>query len=83
MFRSGARCGPHSGLSLLRRLGPGCTVVNPVQTSSLVNSTNYDAQANANLGCVVENPDPSSYGADFASAGGGVFVTEFAKTDIS
>jgi len=54
-----------------------------VQTSSLVNSTNYDAQANANLGCVVENPDPSSYGADFASAGGGVFVTEFAKTDIS
>jgi hypothetical protein len=62
---------------------PGCTVVNAVQTSTLVNSTNCSFQANDNEGCVTENPDPNSYGAAFASAGGGVFVTEFAKTGIS
>ncbi|KAI9450230.1 glycoside hydrolase family 16 protein [Lactarius psammicola] len=62
---------------------PGCTLVNPVHTSTLVRSTDCSVQANQNLGCVVENPDPNSYGAAFAAAGGGVFVTEFAETGIS
>ena len=31
----------------------------------------------------MEDPDPNSYGAAFAAAGGGVFVTEFAETGIS
>lgn len=62
---------------------PGCTVVNAVQTSTLVNSTDCSFQANDNEGCVIENPDPNSYGAAFAAGGGGIFVTEFAETGIS
>lgn len=31
----------------------------------------------------MEDPDPNSYGAAFATAGGGVFVTEFAESGIS
>jgi hypothetical protein len=61
----------------------GCTVVNSVQTSTLINSTDCSFQANNNEGCVIENPDPNSYGATFAAGGGGVFVTEFAEAGIS
>ncbi|KAI0298071.1 glycoside hydrolase family 16 protein [Multifurca ochricompacta] len=62
---------------------PGCTVVNAVQTSTLVNTTDCSFLANQNSGCAVGNPDPNSYGAAFAATGGGVFVTEFAETGIS
>jgi len=62
---------------------PGCTIVNAVQTSTLVNSTNCDAQANENSGCIIENPDQNSYGAAFAANGGGAWVTEFADTGVS
>ncbi len=62
---------------------PGCSIVNPVQTSTIINTTDCDYQANLSSGCSVEVPDPKSYGAAFASAGGGVFVTEFATTGIS
>ena len=61
---------------------PGCAALNAVQTSMLVNSTDCSSKTNLNEGCVVEDPDPSSYGAAFTAAGGGVFVTEFAKTGI-
>jgi hypothetical protein len=62
---------------------PGCKVVNAVQTSTLVESTDCSFKTNSNEGCVTEVPDPNSYGAAFAAAGGGVFVTEFANTGIS
>ena len=62
---------------------PGCAVVNPVQTSTLVNATNCDVLADQNAGCVVENPDRNSYGAAFVAGGGGVFVTELAEKGIS
>ncbi|KAN0130624.1 glycoside hydrolase family 16 protein [Lactarius tabidus] len=62
---------------------PGCTVVNAVQTSTLVNTTDCNVQADENMGCVVENPDRNSYGAAFAAAGGGVFATELAEEGIS
>ncbi|KAH9022295.1 glycoside hydrolase family 16 protein [Lactarius hengduanensis] len=61
----------------------GCNLVDPTQTSSLITSTNCSAAANFNQGCVVENPDPNSYGAAFAAAGGGMFVTELASTGVS
>ncbi|KAF5362963.1 hypothetical protein D9758_007048 [Tetrapyrgos nigripes] len=61
----------------------GCTQVNPIQTSSLVNSTDCNFQTNSNEGCIVTNPTTKSYGADFAAAGGGVFVTEMAESGIS
>ncbi|TFY77831.1 hypothetical protein EWM64_g6179 [Hericium alpestre] len=62
---------------------PGCTVSNPVQSSTLQNSTDCSFQANNNEGCVVTNPSTNSYGAPFASAGGGMWVTEFAEKGVS
>jgi hypothetical protein len=61
----------------------GCTQVAPIQTSNLTDSPNCDSSANANAGCGVTDPSTASYGAGFAAAGGGVFVTEFASTGIS
>lgn len=61
----------------------GCTQVSPVQSSTLINSTDCDYNTNSNEGCIVTNPTTKSYGADFASAGGGVFITEFAEDGIS
>jgi len=62
---------------------PGCTAVNAVQTSTLVNSTDCSFKTNSNEGCVVEDPDPNSYGAAFAAAGGGMFVLELVESGIS
>jgi len=61
----------------------GCTQANPVQSSTLINSTVCNAAANENEGCIVTNPSTESYGEGFASAGGGVFVTEFSTAGIS
>ncbi|KAK0459967.1 glycoside hydrolase family 16 protein [Desarmillaria tabescens] len=61
----------------------GCTQVDPVQSSTLINSTDCNYEANSNSGCVVTDPSKASYGAQFASSGGGVFVTEYAETGIS
>lgn len=62
----------------------GCTHTNDsVQTSTLINSTDCSIYANSNEGCIITNPTTASYGAGFASAGGGVWVTEFAATGIS
>jgi len=63
---------------------PGCThSSSAIETSTLVNSTDCNYELNGNQGCVVTDPSPSSYGAAFASGGGGVFVTEFATAGIS
>lgn len=62
---------------------PGCSIVNSTQTSTIINSTDCSYLANSNSGCGIAVPDPKSYGAAFAAAGGGVFVTEFAATAIS
>ncbi|KAI0927488.1 hypothetical protein AcV5_008016 [Taiwanofungus camphoratus] len=62
----------------------GCThSSSAVQSSKLINSTDCSTLLNGNQGCVVTDPSPSSYGADFANSGGGVFVTEFATKGVS
>jgi len=61
---------------------PGCTQVSPNQTSTIVNSTDCSFEANNNQGCIVTNPSELSYGAGFANAGGGQFVTELAEDGI-
>jgi hypothetical protein len=38
---------------------------------------------NNNSGCSFLDPSPLSYGADFAKAGGGLWVTMFLETEIS
>ncbi|KAF8192188.1 glycoside hydrolase family 16 protein [Pholiota molesta] len=62
---------------------PGCTVTGQQQSSTLLNSTDCSNLDNSNQGCITMDPNPASYGAAFAAAGGGVFVTEFATTGIS
>ncbi|KAJ7109083.1 glycoside hydrolase family 16 protein [Mycena crocata] len=61
----------------------GCKQVSPLQTSTVINSTDCSHLANSNAGCGVMDPNDSSYGAKFAAAQGGVFVTEFAESGIS
>jgi hypothetical protein len=61
----------------------GCTQQSPTQTSTLVNSTDCSYLSNSNQGCVVTVPSTQSYGAGFAAAGGGVYVTEFIENGIS
>jgi len=51
--------------------------------TGLVNSTDCAFSSNDNEGCVVTDPRTTSYGAGFANAGGGVFVTEFAKAGVA
>ncbi|KAJ7572205.1 glycoside hydrolase family 16 protein, partial [Mycena floridula] len=59
----------------------GCDQTNPLQTSNVINSTDCNYE---NEGCMVSEASVSgAYGAAFASAGGGVFVTEFAESGIS
>ncbi|KAJ7366367.1 glycoside hydrolase family 16 protein [Mycena albidolilacea] len=62
---------------------PGCNQVSAVQTSKVVNSTDCSNLDNSNAGCGVMDPNDSSYGAKFAAAQGGVFVTEFSESGIS
>ncbi|KAJ7134267.1 glycoside hydrolase family 16 protein [Mycena epipterygia] len=62
---------------------PGCAQVSPLQTSTVINSTDCSFQDNENAGCGVMDPNDSSYGAKFAAAQGGVFITEFAESGIS
>jgi len=62
----------------------GCTHSSSAnQTSTIVNQTVCDANQNSNSGCGITDPNPSSYGAAFAAAGGGIFVTEMAESGIS
>ncbi|KAF9465463.1 concanavalin A-like lectin/glucanase domain-containing protein [Collybia nuda] len=63
---------------------PGCTTAGATQVaSSVTGSTDCSHLANSNQGCIVTDGRPESYGAGFANAGGGVWVTEYATTGIS
>ncbi|KAF8529327.1 hypothetical protein BU17DRAFT_80556 [Hysterangium stoloniferum] len=64
---------------------PGCTLdTSPSnQYTGIQNSTECSFLFNQNQGCVIQNPNSTSYGAGFAAAGGGVFVTEFAHTGVA
>ncbi|PPR05391.1 hypothetical protein CVT24_008005 [Panaeolus cyanescens] len=62
---------------------PGCTQTGQVQSSPLINSSDCSFMDNMNQGCITTDPNPGSFGAGFAAAGGGVFVTEFATSGIS
>ncbi|KAF8587682.1 glycoside hydrolase family 16 protein [Ramaria rubella] len=63
---------------------PGCELDQSAATfTGTVNSTDCSSSANSNQGCIITDPDTQSYGAAFAQAGGGVYVTEFAEKGIS
>ncbi|KAF9012596.1 concanavalin A-like lectin/glucanase domain-containing protein [Cyathus striatus] len=59
----------------------GCTQMNPTELSTYITST--DCAGDGNAGCMVLNTDSTSYGAAFAAAQGGIYVTEMAETGIS
>ena len=61
----------------------GCTQVGQNQSSTVVNSTDCSYLNDYNKGCITTDPRTESYGAAFANAGGGVFVTEYAESGIS
>jgi len=77
------------GINLATRNGmalhttPGCTQPQGVTQTGTQASTNCDYSLNGNSGCAVQDSNTNSYGAAFAQAGGGVWVTEFAETGIN
>ncbi|KAG1751097.1 glycoside hydrolase family 16 protein [Suillus lakei] len=54
-----------------------------INTNTQNQITNCSYAANEDQGCIVTDPSTASYGAGFASSGGGAFVTEMASTGIS
>ena len=61
----------------------GCTQPQGVTQTGTQAGTNCDYSQNGNSGCIVQDSNTASYGAAFAQAGGGVWVTEFAETGIN
>lgn len=61
----------------------GCTQPQGVTQTGTQSTTNCDYSQNGNSGCIVQDSNTASYGAAFAQAGGGVWVTEFAETGIN
>jgi hypothetical protein len=64
---------------------PGCTLDESSSNkfTGLANSTQCSFEFNQNQGCVIQNTNKTSFGAGFAQAGGGMFVTEFAESGVS
>ncbi|KDE04380.1 hypothetical protein MVLG_05172 [Microbotryum lychnidis-dioicae p1A1 Lamole] len=61
----------------------GCLVNSPPNTmTGNLTYTNCSAYSNYNEGCTISDPRATSYGADFAANGGGVWATELASTGI-
>lgn len=60
----------------------GCSISSSTSFTGTANGTDCTYTANDNSGCGVTDSDTVSYGPEFAAAGGGVFITEFASTGI-
>ena len=63
----------------------GCSVSNPGSLAT-PNTTNCDSNApgqKTNAGCAYMSHDPTSYGTEFNSIGGGVYATEWTSASIS
>lgn len=59
---------------------PGCTQPKGVNQTGSTIHTDCDSTSQGSTGCSVNDTNPASYGAPFANAGGGVWVTEFIET---
>lgn len=62
--------------------GDGCYASKDVSMTGSLAYENCSISSNSASGCIVTDPNTNSYGADFASAGGGVYVAEFADQYI-
>ncbi|KAJ9115881.1 hypothetical protein QFC22_005023 [Naganishia vaughanmartiniae] len=74
-----------AGNQMALHTNDGCTLVKDSSApfTGAVNYTDCYVEANDNSGCTVIDGNSTSYGEAFATAGGGVWVTEFATTGIS
>ncbi|KAJ9108599.1 hypothetical protein QFC19_002316 [Naganishia cerealis] len=74
-----------AGNQMALHTADGCNLVqdSSVPFTAAVNYTNCYVEANDNSGCTVIDGNSTSYGEAFATAGGGVWVTEFATDGIS
>ncbi|KAJ9107734.1 hypothetical protein QFC21_001195 [Naganishia friedmannii] len=74
-----------AGNQMALHTSDGCTLVKDTSApfTGAVNYTNCYVEANDNSGCTVIDGNSTTYGEAFATAGGGVWVTEFATTGIS
>lgn len=65
----------------------GCTQAESVTQTGTTNVRSCDGDLGtgsvSGAGCTVTDPSTNSYGAPFAAAGGGMWVTEFATTGIN
>jgi hypothetical protein len=61
----------------------GCTQAEGVTQSGTTGNRNCDGGQSGGAGCTVIDANENSYGAPFAAAGGGVWVTEFADTGVN
>jgi hypothetical protein len=61
----------------------GCIQAAGVTQTGNTDQANCDDNRNGGSGCTVIDVNENSYGAPFAAAGGGVWVTEFADTGIN
>lgn len=60
-----------------------CTQATGVTQTGHTNVQNCDNNSSSGAGCTVIDANTDSYGAPFAAAGGGVWVTEFADSGIN
>ncbi|BEI85927.1 hypothetical protein CcaverHIS002_0602140 [Cutaneotrichosporon cavernicola] len=60
----------------------GCYASQDAQMTGQLRLDNCSVTSNGGSGCTVGDPNTNSYGADFAAAGGGVYVAEYATDGI-
>ena len=62
----------------------GCTQVSQNQSSMLINSMDYSWLNDYNKGCITMDPRTEAYGEAFmpVTAGGGMFLTEYAESGV-
>jgi len=61
----------------------GCTQATGITQTGTTGNPNCDNNSSSGAGCTVIDANANSYGAPFAAAGGGVWVTEFAETGVN
>ncbi|KIM25375.1 glycoside hydrolase family 16 protein [Serendipita vermifera MAFF 305830] len=61
----------------------GCTQAEGITQTGTTNVRSCDGNSSSGAGCTVVDPSTNSYGAPFAAAGGGMWVTEFATTGVN
>lgn len=76
------RINGQSGNQIAAHTSGQCTAVPGGNVTGEVTQSNCTVGSNGNSGCIFKDNNAASYGEAFASAGGGVFITELASDGI-